>query len=64
MFRKNTIKFDPTLWEKITHYSNAMGYASPEEFVVHSVEKELGQLESADTDEDIQNRLKGLGYIE
>ena len=40
------------------------GYSSTEEFVIHIIEKELGELESADSDEKVEERLRGLGYIE
>jgi hypothetical protein len=40
------------------------GYSSPQEFVSHVVEKELAKLEDADSDEEILNKLKGLGYID
>jgi hypothetical protein len=31
--------------------------------VVHALEKELANLEEADSDEEIRNKLRGLGYI-
>jgi hypothetical protein len=63
MFGKATIKVDEQLWEKIRKYSTLAGYSSPNEFVVHALEKELAQLEEADSDERIKEKLKGLGYI-
>ena len=39
------------------------GYSSVEEFVTHALEKELAQLEGADSEEEIKKKLKGLGYI-
>ena len=44
--------------------SEVGGYSSPQEFVEHVLEKELAKLEDADSDEDILNKLKGLGYLE
>jgi hypothetical protein len=63
MFGKVTVKLDEHLWEKIRKYATIAGYSSPTEFVVHALEKELAQLEEADSDEKIKEKLKGLGYI-
>ena len=60
---KNSVKLDKDLMDKIRKYAEVAGYASPDEFVRHALEKEIAQLEEADSDEDIKNKLKGLGYI-
>jgi len=39
------------------------GYSSVEEFVTHALEKEISQLEESDSEEEIKEKLKGLGYI-
>ena len=57
------IKIDKTLFDKATKYAAIAGYSSVEEFVNHALEKELAQLESADSEDEIKKRLKGLGYI-
>jgi len=58
------IKIDKDLLEKIKKYASVAGYSSPEEFVQHALEKEIAKLEDGgDSDEDIKNKLKGLGYI-
>ena len=57
------IKLDKDLLEKVKKYSDIAGYATPEEFIVHALEKELAKLEDADSEEEIRQRLKGLGYI-
>ena len=57
------IKLDKGLIEKVKKYSDIAGYATPEEFIVHALEKELAKLEDADSEEEIRQRLKGLGYI-
>lgn len=57
------IKIDKNLLEKIKKYAAMAGYSSPEEFVQHALEKEIATLEEADSEEDIKNKLKGLGYI-
>ena len=49
--------------ERVKKYADIAGYATPEEFVTHALEKELAKLEDADSEEEIRKRLKGLGYI-
>jgi len=39
------------------------GYSSVDEFVTHALEKEMAQLEEADSEEDVRKKLQGLGYI-
>ena len=58
------IKIDAHLYERVKKVSELAGYTSPEEFVVHVLEKELSVLESAGSDEDVTERLRGLGYLE
>ena len=59
----NKIKLDADLLDRIKRVSEVAGYASHEEFIVHVLEKELAQFEDASSDEDIVEKLKGLGYI-
>jgi metal-responsive CopG/Arc/MetJ family transcriptional regulator len=59
-----SFKLKKELWAKVKRVSEAAGYSSPEEFVAHVVEKEIAKLDDAQSDEDIVNRLKGLGYID
>lgn len=40
------------------------GYSTPQEFVEHVLEKELAKIEESESDEEILNKLKGLGYID
>jgi len=62
MFGKK-IKLDKDLLAKVERYAKIAGYASPDEFVNHALEKELAKLEGADSEEEIKRRLRGLGYI-
>jgi hypothetical protein len=63
MFGSAKIKIDSELWGKLKKYSELAGYSSPDEFVTHVLEKEFAALEEADSDENIREKLKGLGYI-
>jgi metal-responsive CopG/Arc/MetJ family transcriptional regulator len=62
MFR-SSIKLDKALLARVKRYSDLAGYSSVEEFITHALEKQLAQLESADSEDEIKKRLKGLGYI-
>lgn len=57
------IKVDEALLEKATRFASLAGYSSVEEFINHTLEKEIAKLEGADSEEEIRKRLKGLGYI-
>ncbi|MCK4305719.1 MAG: hypothetical protein KAY24_15885 [Candidatus Eisenbacteria sp.] len=57
------IKINKELYEHIERVAKLAGYASVEEFVIHALEKELAQFEDAQSDEDIKEKLKGLGYL-
>jgi len=59
----NKIKLDPDLLDRVKKISEVAGYASPEEFVHHVLEREVAQFEGADSDDAITEKLKGLGYI-
>ncbi|MEM6675865.1 MAG: hypothetical protein AAF726_23650 [Planctomycetota bacterium] len=59
----NKIKIDPTVLARVKEIAEVAGYASPEEFIQHVLERELAQFEDASSDEDITEKLKGLGYI-
>ena len=57
------IKLDKALLSRVKRYSDLAGYSSVEEFITHALEKELAQLEKADSEDEIKKKLKGLGYI-
>ena len=59
-----SIKLDKDLYDRIKRCAEAAGYSSPKEFIQHVLEKELGKLEGAESDEEIVKKLQGLGYIE
>lgn len=59
----NKIKLDKDLLERIKQIAEIAGYASHEEFIEHVLEKEISQFEEASSDEDITEKLRGLGYI-
>jgi hypothetical protein len=58
------IKLKKDLWERIKLCAAKAGYSSPVEFVQHVLEREVARLEDKQTDEEIERKLKGLGYLE
>jgi len=60
---KAKIKLDKNLMDKVKKYAKMAGYSSPEEFIIHCLEKEIAKLEESDSEEEIKKKLKGLGYI-
>ncbi|HUE87680.1 MAG TPA: hypothetical protein VMO26_16525 [Vicinamibacterales bacterium] len=63
MFGSTKVKLDTALVARVKRYADIAGYSSVEEFITHALEKEIKQLDEADSEEEIKKRLKGLGYI-
>ena len=64
MFGGGKLKIDKDLLEKVRKYAVLAGYATPEEFVQHVLEREIARFEEGGADEDeIRKRMQGLGYI-
>ena len=63
MFQYTKVKLEKSLVERVRRFSEIAGYASPEEFITHALEKELAQLEEAGSEEEIKKRLQRLGYM-
>jgi hypothetical protein len=64
------IRIEGELLEKAKQCAEASGYASVDEFVLHTIEKEVKRLAPPDqggkteSKEKVTKRLQGLGYIE
>jgi hypothetical protein len=63
MFGKKGIQLDPALMERVRAAAAKAGYASPDEFVAHVLERELSRSDDASNDADVKKKLEGLGYI-
>jgi len=64
MFGSTTkVKIENDLMDRVRKVADVAGYATAEEFVVHVLEKEMLHFEDAGSDDDIRDKLKGLGYI-
>jgi len=57
------VKVDRDLHDRLRKVADVAGYATTEEFITHVLEKEMLHFEGAASDEDIRNKLRGLGYI-
>jgi hypothetical protein len=58
------IKLEKDLFERAQKYADTAGYSSVDEFITHILEKELAKIEEGDTSvEEVEKRLRGLGYI-
>lgn len=58
------IAIDKGLLRRVKICAAIAGYASPEEFVQHVIERELAKFEAGgDSEEEIRRRMQGLGYI-
>jgi metal-responsive CopG/Arc/MetJ family transcriptional regulator len=57
------VKIDANLYDRVKKVAEIGGYSSPDEFIIHIIERELSKVESAN-DEDVVERLRGLGYLE
>jgi len=67
MFDSHKVKIEGELLERVRQCSDAAGYESIDDFVIHILEKETKKIlpeESGASKEEIQKRLRGLGYIE
>ncbi len=69
MFSSHKVKIEGELLDKLKQCAEASGYASVDEFVLHTMEKEVKRLLSSaggdsESKEAVKKRLQGLGYIE
>ncbi len=61
------IKIDPSLYDRVKKVAELAGYSSADDFIVHVIEKELDAIEKDgdnSADEQVIERLRGLGYLE
>jgi hypothetical protein len=58
------IKIDPGLFDRAKRAAEAAGYSSVDEFIAHCIEQELQKSKADDTEKQVADQLRGLGYIE
>jgi predicted transcriptional regulator len=59
-----SVKLSSDLWRRVEQCAAKAGYSSSQELIEHALEKELARLEDAEAHEEVERRLKGLGYLE
>lgn len=58
------IKISESLYARLQKAAAAKGYSSAEEFALHVLDKAAGDDDDAVSEEQVKERLKGLGYVE
>jgi hypothetical protein len=61
---EHKLKISDSLYEGLKKAAEAKGYSSPEEFALHVLEKSALDTSEQPSEEEVRNRLKGLGYID
>ena len=61
---KPTIELDNELWAKVQQHSEAAGYSSPQEFVLHLIEQALAKADEPVSEEETGRKLHGIGYLD
>lgn len=59
-----TIKLNNDLAAQVAKAAADAGYSSPEEFVEHLLEQAVAKLADPEPGEEVERRLRGLGYID
>lgn len=59
-----SVKINPDLWHRAVKHAEREGYSSLHEFVEHLLERELNRDKEAEALEEVERRLKGLGYLD
>jgi metal-responsive CopG/Arc/MetJ family transcriptional regulator len=52
------------LYDKLAQAAETAGYSSPDEFIVNMLEKEVAKFGDTESQEQLEERLRGLGFIE
>ena len=58
------VKVETGLYDKAKVAAAAAGYSDVEEFIANCIEKEIERLKIEDDEDQVADRLRGLGYIE
>lgn len=59
-----SIKIRTDLWQRLEKRVEQEGYSSIQEFVEHLLERELARDKEAEALDEVERRLKGLGYLD
>jgi hypothetical protein len=57
------IKIEKALLTKAKRCADLAGYSSVDEFITHMLEREIARIDASDSEDEIRQKLKGLGYL-
>ena len=58
------IQLESALYDRAKRAAETSGYSSVEEFIAHCIENELKKSKTDDSESQVADQLRGLGYIE
>ena len=58
------IKIESSLFDRAKTAAETAGYSSVEEFIIHLIEQGIEQSGADNTDQQVSDQLRGLGYID
>jgi len=58
------IEIPSQLWARLAAAAKGRGFESPERFVLHLIERELGKDQSSSSDTEIAQKMEELGYLD
>ena len=61
---KVKIKIDKGLYDRLAEAAQRAGYAAVDEMITHALEREVSNLEETSSEKEVEQQLRGLGYIE
>ncbi len=60
---KTSVKLNKALCDRARAHAEKAGYSSLEELVQHVLERELAKIEEGISRDEVEAKLKGLGYL-
>lgn len=57
------IKIRRELYDRLAKVASSQGYSSTDEFILHLLEKAAQAADDSLSEEQVRERLKGLGYL-
>jgi ferritin-like metal-binding protein YciE len=64
MFASKKIKIDRSLYDRLAAAAQRAGYATTEELIAHVLEREAASRDDELDQQQAEEQLRGLGYIE
>ena len=61
---QKTVKIDKDLYFRLKESAERGGYSSVQELITHALEREAARIDESSDDEQVEQQLRGLGYLE